>query len=1027
MGENVGQINLGLDVNQKSFNNQLQGISKGAQSSVTSAFGGIGKKIGVVLGGVAVGAFVKECLSLGSDLSEVQNVVDTTFTSMSESVNNFASNAMEQFGLSETVAKQYTGILGTMSKSMGFTESQAYDMATAVTGLAGDVASFYNISSDEAYTKLKSIWTGETESLKDLGVMLTQTNLDQYALNNGFGKTTAKMTEQEKVMLRYQYTLSTLGAAQGDFARTSDSWANQVRVLGLRFDSLKATLGQGFINLFTPIVKWINILLGKLSTLANAFVKFTELITGKKSNASSAAVNIGEVASAGTGLDTAADSASNLGSAISDTGKAAKKAAKEALSFASFDKVNVLSDKSSDDSGSSGSGSGGGTGGGIDTGLMNDMSSSVEESTSKMSTAFDKAIDKAKELANVFATGFKIGFGDNDVKPMLDSIKSIGGQLKGIFTDKEVLGAADNWVTSITESLGKITGSAASVGTTIGTFLFGSIDSYLKENSSYLKQSIIDMFDISSRSNEILANYLVAVADIFTVFQSKEAIQIGSDILTIFSTAFIEVAKLVGTFGTDLQEALTGPIINNKDAIKEALSGTLEPISSIVGTVKQFVQDTFQSIWDSYNTHIKPAFDNIESGFDKIFKALLETYNTYFLPVYNNIASGIEDLYKDHIKPYVSKLTDTIGVLIENISLIWDKTLAPLVVWIIKTFGPQIADIVNSVAETFGTAFSTIFDVLGDALDAIKGLLDFVTGVFTGDWEKAWTGIKDFFGGIIKGLKDLISPIGDYFKKKFDSAWTNTKNAFNTASETFKSIYSNIKAPFVDVGTWFKGKFDGAYSKVTGAFTNVSKFFSGVWSNIKSSFGSVSDWFENTFSKAWKKVKEVFSSGGKVFDGIKDGILNGLKTVINSLIAGINKVISMPFNGLNSALKKIRDINILGAKPFGFLGEIDVPKIPALAQGGYVKANAPQLAMIGDNKHEGEVVAPESKLLEMALQAAKLSGGSGGLTEQAMYRVMSKVFQEYMHIYIGEEDLARHVNRGNEMIDLRNNPVKGGA
>lgn len=152
-----------------------------------------------------------------------------------------ASNAMTNFGLSELSAKKYMGVFGQMSNAMGITGQAALDMAEDVTGLTGDVASFYNLSTDEAYTKLKSIWTGETETLKDLGVVMTQTNLDQYALNNGFGKTTAKMTEQEKVMLQYQYVTSALSNATGDFVKTQDSWANQTRILSLRFEQLKAS------------------------------------------------------------------------------------------------------------------------------------------------------------------------------------------------------------------------------------------------------------------------------------------------------------------------------------------------------------------------------------------------------------------------------------------------------------------------------------------------------------------------------------------------------------------------------------------------------------------------------------------------------------------------------------------------------------------------------------------------------------------------------------------------------------------
>lgn len=132
--------------------------------------------------------FGKECVNLGSDLAEVQNVVDVVFTTMSAKVDKFAKSAAASYGLSETMAKKFTGTYGAMAKAFGFTEAQAYDMSTTMTALAGDVASFYNISQDEAYTKLKSVFSGETETLKDLGIVMTQTALDAYALANGYGK-----------------------------------------------------------------------------------------------------------------------------------------------------------------------------------------------------------------------------------------------------------------------------------------------------------------------------------------------------------------------------------------------------------------------------------------------------------------------------------------------------------------------------------------------------------------------------------------------------------------------------------------------------------------------------------------------------------------------------------------------------------------------------------------------------------------------------------------------------------------------
>ncbi|GAB5084697.1 hypothetical protein Osc2_14660 [Ruminococcus sp. 25CYCFAH16] len=380
MGTNVGIIDLGLSINKRMFNKQLSRIAGSAKSSVMSAFKPLGKMIGTALGTAAVAGFTKSCLSLGSDLEEVQNVVDVTFKSMSSGINSFAQTAITQFGLSETASKKYAGTFGAMSKAMGLSESAAYEMSTAVTGLTGDVASFFNLSADEAYTKLKSIWTGETETLKDLGVVMTQTALDNYALNNGFGKTTKNMTEQEKLMLRYRYVMSSLSDAQGDFARTQDSWANQTRVLSLRFESLKATLGQGFINVFTPILKGLNMLLGKLQTVANAFKSFTNGLMNKD--------GIESALSGGT------TEAASLGAGIADAGDEAVTAAKKAKkALAGFDEINTLSFGDSEDSTASDVGAGSGS---IDLSGINEANSAVDSMAENMGKKFRDIFSKMK-------------------------------------------------------------------------------------------------------------------------------------------------------------------------------------------------------------------------------------------------------------------------------------------------------------------------------------------------------------------------------------------------------------------------------------------------------------------------------------------------------------------------------------------------------------------------------------------------------------------------------------------------------
>lgn len=252
------------------------------ESSLGRAFSGLASKIGGIMGTIfaveEIFEFGKEAVQLGSDLAEVQNVVDVTFGESSGEIDQFAKNAIKQFGLSELAAKQFTSTMGAMLKSMGgFNDAEVREMSTTLAGLAGDMASFYNLDAQDAFDKLRSGISGETEPLKQLGINLSVANLEAFALANGIKKSYDKMTEQEKALLRYNYLLKATADAQGDFTRTQDSWANQTRILSEEFNSLKGTLGQGLINVLNPLVTSINSnLMPTLQGLAEEFLHLTE-------------------------------------------------------------------------------------------------------------------------------------------------------------------------------------------------------------------------------------------------------------------------------------------------------------------------------------------------------------------------------------------------------------------------------------------------------------------------------------------------------------------------------------------------------------------------------------------------------------------------------------------------------------------------------------------------------------------------------------------------------------------------------
>ena len=236
-----------LDGDLNKSHEKVKAVAQKVEKVLSTSAKAIGAAFATSLaaGSAAIVAFGKKGIDLASDLQEVQNVVDTTFGDKGAAqIEKFAASAIENFGLSELSAKQMSSTMGAMIKSMGLTDREVLKMSTSLTGLAGDMASFYNLDPTEAFEKLRAGISGEAEPLKQLGINLSAVNLQAYAASQGIKKAYDKMTEAEKVTLRYNYILSATKDAQGDFAKTSDSYANQTRILGEQVNSLAAEMGE---------------------------------------------------------------------------------------------------------------------------------------------------------------------------------------------------------------------------------------------------------------------------------------------------------------------------------------------------------------------------------------------------------------------------------------------------------------------------------------------------------------------------------------------------------------------------------------------------------------------------------------------------------------------------------------------------------------------------------------------------------------------------------------------------------------
>ena len=929
----VGQIGLDLVVNHSLFKAQMEGITR------------IAKKTGKILAGAfavkSIKDFGTKCLELGSDLAEVQNVVDVTFPHMTAQVDKFAQSAAQSFGLSETMAKRYTGTFGAMAKAFGFTEKEAYDMASTLTGLTGDVASFYNLNQDEAYTKLKSVFTGETESLKDLGVVMTQTALDAYAMANGYGKTTSAMTEAEKVSLRYAFVQDQLSAATGDFARTSGSWANQVRIMKLQMESFMATVGQGLINLFTPALKMINALIGKLATLANAFKSFTELITGQKSSGTSQiAAPVADLTDtadeAESGLDSAAGAADNLNSSTKKAGDAAQKAAKKMKSLMGFDKINRLDAPAASTSYTSSGNTGTGSGAGQQLGQNVDFGNLAqgEDVIDKVDNKFTKMFENITRLAQPATDALK--------RLWSDGLAKLGNFSANALKDfyQSFLVPVGKWV----------------LGKGIPEFVNALNDG------------------LSNVHYEVIQNGLHNLWLVLTPF----ATNVGEGLLWFWKNVLVPLGtwtanEVVPRFLDTLRIAIEA--FNN-------IITALQPLfqwfwDSVLQPIANWVADSFLGEWDNINQKLQAFSDWCAEN------------------------------------PGIIQAVTTVAL---SFAAAWGVVTAAMSAW------NAIALITNTVITGLGAAIGFLTSPIGIAIVAITALIAGGIALYK-NWDKIsaklkkiWEGIQKFAGEIWGGIKDTISKVHDAIANALSVVWEKI-------TSTLSTVWNNLK------------------STVESVFGSIRDKISEVWATISETGKKIWDGIHDTISGILNKIADTASSVGSRISnalvGAFQNILKLIKVPINGMIGLINGLIKGVVTGINYVLQAFNKLRIsiprwvpgIGGNTLGFnFATLNAPQIPKLAEGGYVKPNTPQLAMIGDNRHQGEVVAPEKKLKQMAAEAVREAGGTG-ITKADLERVMNNAVMRIvaaltgMGFYLDGEQMAKVIKAVEKAMDIRFNPV----
>lgn len=504
----------------------------------------------------------------------------------------------------------------------------------------------------------------------------------------------------------------------------------------------------------------------------------------------------------------------------------------------------------------------------------------------------------------------------------MQSLAGVGGAVEPIITDVKMMGAAllseaVPGVQSLAEAFRDLMSGDAGAADRLGAALSGIITQLLgkvTELAPTLVQVAVSLIGALTTS---LLRQLPAI--------TQTLLQILGDVLGQLSSLLPQVATTVVEVVPLIVASLLQAVPDLVAAAASLITSLADALPGLLSTIVQALPGLMETLCTA-----------LVNSAPLILGAIVQTVQTLvgMLPVL------IPQIVK-MVTSIITMLTQQLPVLLPQIvqALV---SIVTLLTEQLPVIIPMLIDACISIVTALIQALPTILSSLLQALpSALQAVWDAVVMVFLN--LPAW------FGQLFQGAVDIIASV------------------FSAVGEFFSGIWADICGIFAPAADWFGNIFSNAWKGVKNAFSGAKSFFSGIWSGIKNAFSSVTSWFKNTFSAAWTAVKNVFSTGGKIFDGIKDGIANVFKTVVNGIIGGINKVIAVPFNAINSALKRIKGIKIVGIKPFSWIQTFDVPQLPLLAKGGVLERG--QVGLLeGDG---AEAVVPLEKNTEWLQKVAR--------------------------------------------------------
>lgn len=913
---------------------------------------------------------------------------------MSEEVNQFAKTAIKQFGMSELSAKKFASTYMAMSNSLGAGGELGKNMALNLTGLVGDIASFYNITLEEANTAISAVYTGETESIKKLGIVLTEANLNAFAVSQGLKKTYNQMSQAEKVMLRYNYVMKASANIQGDFVRTGGNWANQVRILKEQWSQLLSILGKGLITVLKPVVVVLNEMLGSLIAVANALSR-TFGGKGIESASGSVSSTFGDMA----------DGAGDVSTGLDDANSSAKALAK---TVAGFDEINTLVSQPS--------GSGG-------TGIGGDITGSGEiTDTPEAVNNISKISGYLKECQAILekwvATIPKLEINFNKEKAIAD-LKEIGlnvlNTIAGWGTFVISLGievANDLDIGKLSNSFLNLLRSVTGLASAITDALVPALQTFYRESG--LKDIVIWIGEKFAEGMDGLAGKLDEWAQWFK--DNKENIV---DFAGRLGQAVEPVAQLV----IEIADVAWKVFATTLGLINDALKGIVESLINMDVSQLRALMLTMIGLGTAFGT---------ARGFASLFGITLV------------------EVFK-HPKLVIGSFFELLtGTWLPNLLIGFDKIVAS-----VKGFFAPILATMGTVFAGMSSSYSAFVSQIGTSsglLTTLKGIIHGVFGGFKALWgvlkahpiglivtaiiacitsvAKLYQSSEEFRTFIENLWKDTLQPIIKGVGEKLKELWQKHLKPF--WEENLKPLMKNVgKAlgdfwdTFSEIVGWIVGVLGGVFlSGWLGAFGSILETVLTVIGEIIDVLGGLIEFLSGVFTGDLEKAGNGIK---KVFESLGEGIKAILKSTVNMGIGFINGLISAIITGINTAIKSIKKLNftvpdwvpVIGGDTwsFSFLKTITAPQIPYLAQGGVI--TQPTMAMMGEYAgayNNPEIVTPQSLLQEIIY--ASNSNIIDALIQQTR-QLLTGLEQMNMEVCIGDDVIAQSAQRGNQAYKRR--------